>query len=242
VNGDMVFPTLVASLLPAGLRGIVVAGLMSALMSSLASLFNSSATLFTVDIYEKFRPGAPEKQLVLVGRVATVVVVFLGLIWIPVMKFVSSGGLYQYLQSVQSYLAPPITAVFLLGLFCKRINARGALWGLSLGFVLGMFKLTVQTLAGAGLLGETGFLASVGSLNFLYASGGLFLISVLVVVGASLTAPAQSAKEIEGLTFSSITPEQREENRRSWGAIDVAATVGVLVLVFGVYVYFSFWV
>jgi SSS family solute:Na+ symporter len=158
------------------------------------------------------------------------------------MKFVSSGGLYQYLQSVQGYLAPPITAVFRLGLFFKRINARGAVWGLCLGFGLGMLKLTVPTLAGAGLLGETGFLASVGSLNFLYASGWLFLISVLVVVGASLTAPAQSAKEIEGLTFSSITPEQREENRRSWGAIDVAATVGVLVLVFGVYVYFSFWV
>ncbi len=239
--GDMVFPTMVATLLPAGLRGIVVAGVLSALMSSLASLFNSSATLFTVDIYEKISPGASEKRLVFVGRVATVVVVVLGLIWIPVMKFISGGGLYQYLQSVQGYLAPPITAVFLLGLFFKRINARGALWGLSVGFVIGMTKLTVQALLGAGVISSGGLLGAIGELNFLYASGWLFLVSIAIVVGASLTAPAQPAEQIAGLTYGSLTPEQNEENRKSWGAVDVAASLGVMVLVFGVYVYFSFW-
>ncbi len=239
--GDMVFPTMVATLLPAGLRGIVVAGVLSALMSSLASLFNSSATLFTVDIYEKISPGASEKRLVFVGRVATVVVVVLGLIWIPVMKFISGGGLYQYLQSVQGYLAPPITAVFLLGLFFKRINARGALWGLSVGFVIGMTKLTVQALLGAGVISSGGLLGAIGELNFLYASGWLFLVSIAIVVGASLSAPAQPAEQIAGLTYGSLTPEQNEENRKSWGAVDVAASLGVMVLVFGVYVYFSFW-
>ncbi len=242
VTGDMVFPTMVASLLPAGLRGIVVAGVLSALMSSLASLFNSSATLFTVDIYEKINPGASEKRLVFVGRVATVVVVVLGLVWIPVMKFISGGGLYQYLQSVQGYLAPPITAVFLLGLFFKRINARGALLGLSVGFVLGMTKLTVQALHGAGVIASGGLLGAIGELNFLYASGWLFLLSVAVVVFGSLSAPAQPAEQIVGLTYGSMTPEQREENDDSWGALDVAASVGVMLLVLGVYVYFSFWI
>ena len=241
MNGDMVFPTMVASLLPAGLRGIVVAGLLSALMSSLASLFNSCATLFTVDIYEKLRPGRPEKELVRVGRIATGVVVGCGVIWIPVMKLVSSGGLYQYLQSVQGYLAPPITATFLLGLFFKRINARGAFAGLVTGFVLGMAKLTIQALDGSGVLGDSGLLHAIGSYNFLYASGWLFLISILVVVGASLTAPAQKAEQIAGLTYHSLTAEQKAGTRASWGAADLAGTAVVLALVLGVYVYFSFW-
>jgi len=241
MNGDLVFPTMVASLLPEGLRGIVVAGLLSALMSSLASLFNSCATLFTVDIYEKIRPGRPEQELVRVGRLATGTVVVLGVIWIPVMKHISAGGLYQYLQSVQGYLAPPITATFLLGLFFKRINARGAFAGLVTGFVLGMTKLTLQAFDGGGAFGDTGLLHAIGAYNFLYASGWLFLISIVVVVCVSLTAPAQPEAKIAGLTYHALTPEQRAETRASWGAPEVAATALVLALVLGIYVYFSFW-
>lgn len=241
LNGDAVFPTMVAHLLPQGLRGIVVAGLMSALMSSLASLFNSCATLFTVDIYNKLCPGQPDRQLVRVGRIATGVVVVLGILWIPVMKYVSGGGLYQYLQSVQGYLAPPITAVFLLGLFFPRINARGAFWGLVCGFVLGMTKLTLQALAGGDTLAAGGLLKTIGDYNFLYASGWLLLISVVIIVAASLTAPAQSPESIRGLTYSSTTPEQRAESRASWGVVDVVASVGVLGMVIGIYIYFSFW-
>ncbi|MBX3751318.1 MAG: sodium:solute symporter [Opitutaceae bacterium] len=241
VNGDMVFPTMVASLLPAGLRGIVVAGLLSALMSSLASLFNSCATLFTVDIYRKLRPDRSEAELVRVGRIATGFVVVLGIIWIPVMKLVSGGGLYQYLQSVQGYLAPPITATFLLGLFFRRINARGAFAGLTIGFAAGMAKLTLQALDGSGAFGDTGLLHAIGSYNFLYASGWLLLLSVVVVVGVSLTAPPPDAKQIEGLTYRSITPQQAAENRASWGTAEVVGTAGVLALVLGIYVYFSFW-
>ena len=126
LSGDHVFPTMVASLLPAGLRGLVVGALLAALMSSLSSLFNSSASLFTVDIYEKLRPAASEEHLVRVGRLATGGVVVLGMLWIPVMPLISQKGLYHYLQNVQGFLAPPITAVFLLGLFSRRINARGA--------------------------------------------------------------------------------------------------------------------
>ena len=151
-------------------------------------------------------------------------------------------GLYDYLQNVQGFLAPPITAVFLLGLFFKRINARGALWGLSAGFVLGMTKLTVQVLVGAGAIQSTGLLGAVAELNFLYASGWLFLVSILIIVVASYSAPAQPAEQIAGLTYFGLSPEQRAENRESWSAVDVAASVGVMALVVGIYVYFSFWV
>ena len=139
---DQAFPALMMSVLPAGLRGLVAAGLLAALMSSLASVFNSCSTLFTVDIYEKLRPGEPEKKLINVGRVATGIVVILGVAWIPVMQNIS-GVLYEYLQSVQSYIAPPITAVFLLGIFFKRINARGAMATLVSGLVIAVIRLTL---------------------------------------------------------------------------------------------------
>ncbi len=241
LRGDAVFPTMVATLLPAGLRGIVVAGLISALMSSLASLFNSCATLFTVDIYGKLRPGRPDRELVKVGRIATGVVVVLGILWIPVMPLISKGGLYEYLQAVQGYLAPPITAVFLLGLFNKRINARGAFAGLVIGFALGLLKLGLQAAAGSGALGESGVLYAFGTINFLYYSGMLFLVSVIVVIVASLTAPAPTAAQVAGLTYSAITKEQHDETRRSIGLADILGTIVVLGMVLGIYLYFSFW-
>jgi SSS family solute:Na+ symporter len=236
---DQVFPTMVATLLPGGLRGLVVAGLMAALMSSLSSLFNSTATLFTVDIYEKLRPGASERRYVTVGRIATLVVVALGLVWIPVMPLISAGGLYQYLQNVQSYLAPPITAVFLLGLSSGRINNRGAVLGLSVGFVLGMAKLVIQGLFGAGKIESPAVLAAIGDLNFLYFSGILFLICTVTIVAASLSSEPPDQARIAGLTFRTI---DRAAVRASWGAKDVAATVVVLALVAALYVYFSFWI
>jgi SSS family solute:Na+ symporter len=237
--GDRVFPTMVTALLPAGLRGLVVAGIMAALMSSLSSLFNSTAALFTVDIYDKLRPEATERQLVGVGRIATLVVVVLGLAWIPVMPLISKGGLYQYLQNVQSYLAPPITAVFLLGVFNSRINARGAVWGLSTGFVLGMMKLVTQAFFGNGKIESPALLAAIGDFNFLYFSGVLFLICVATIVLVSRTGELPDPKRIEGLTFASI---DRQTVRASWDGKDVAATVVVLGLVAAMYVYFSFWV
>jgi len=239
IIGDQVFPTMVTTLLPEGLRGLVVAALMAALMSSLSSLFNSTATLFTVDVYEKLRPGFTQAHLVTVGRIATVVVVALGLVWIPIMPLVSGGGLYQYLQNVQSYLAPPITAVFLLGLFSRRINNRGAVWGLSLGFVVGMGKLVVQAFFGAGKIESPTLLAAIGDFNFLYFSGLLFLFSVVTIVTASLTAASPNREHIDGLTFGTL---DKPAIRASWNARDVAGTAVVLALVAGIYIYFSFWI
>jgi SSS family solute:Na+ symporter len=240
-NGDQVFPTLVTSLLPSGVRGLVVACLMAALMSSLASLFNSAATLFTVDMYEKLRPGKSEKHLVMVGRIATCVVVVLGILWIPVMARVSGGGLYQYLQSVQGYLAPPITAVFLLGLLWKRINAHGAVWGLGAGFVLGMAKLTIQTFFGTGKLEQPALLAAIGDFNFLYATGLLFALSLAVVAAVSLATPAPAEAKWRGLTWQSVCAEAGDELKASWDLGNRLLSLLVLAIVVAVYLYFSFW-
>jgi len=243
IQGDQVFPTLVTRLLPTGIRGLIVACLLAALMSSLASLFNSSASLFTVDVYEKIRPGQSPKHLLNVGRVATTVVVGVGMIWIPVMKQISDGGLYQYLQSVQGYLAPPITAVFLLGLFWKRTNSAGATSALVIGFVLGMIKLTLQSFFGAaeGKASNPAFLAAIGDVNFLYATGVLMLISVVVMIVVSLMTPAPAEEKTRGLTYGSIHHLAGDEIHNSWDWGNKLMAGLILLLVGGMYLYFSFW-
>ncbi|MFP4172775.1 MAG: sodium:solute symporter [Candidatus Hydrogenedentota bacterium] len=242
VDGDQVFPTMVMTLLPAGLRGLVVGGLLAALMSSLSSLFNSTAALFTRDVYEKITPGRSDRHLVRVGRVATGVVVGLGILWIPVMPHVADLGLYHYLQNVQSYLAPPITAVFLLGLAWKRINAHGAVWGLSVGFVLGIAKLVIQALFGEGqTFEEPAFLAAFGDFNFLYYAGVLFAASIAVIIGVSLLTRAPDPAQIAGLTYGSRSEEQIQENRESRGMTDYVLTAIVLGGALTAYLYFSFW-
>jgi SSS family solute:Na+ symporter len=241
IKGDQVFPTLVTTLLPQGIRGLIVACLLAALMSSLASLFNSSASLFTVDIYEKLRPGQSERHLLTVGRIATTVVVGLGMIWIPVMAKISGGGLYQYLQSVQGYLAPPITAVFFLGLFWKRLNSHGATWGLAGGFVLGMTKLTIQAFFGSGKMEHPAFLAAIGDFNFLYATGLLFAASALLMIVASLLTPPPPEEKTHGLTYGSIHKEAAAEIKASWDLPNKLMALLILLLVGSMYLYFSFW-
>ena len=139
-NADAAFPTMVAKLLPAGIKGLVVCGILSALMSSLASLFNSSAMLFTIDFYKRFKPNTSEKNLVVIGQIATVVIVILGILWIPIMRSVGDV-LYAYLQDVQSVLAPGIAAAFLLGITWKRTSAKGGMWGLISGMIIGLTRL-----------------------------------------------------------------------------------------------------
>lgn len=242
IVGDQVFPTMVASLLPPVIRGLVVAGLMSALMSSLASLFNSCATLFTIDIYEKLKPGQSEKKLVNVGRIATVVVVGFGLLWIPIMKTIAekNSGLYVYLQQFQGYLAPPIFAVFILGLCWKRINSTGAFAGLLVGFIAGMFKLTVQTVVQAGESSE-GILATIGNYNGFYACGWLTLLSAAIVVVVSMLTPAPTEEKVKNLTFSTMSPESKKTWKDSIGIGDYLGTAAVLLIVALGYLYFTFW-
>ena len=239
IIGDQVFPTMVATLLPEGLRGLVVAGIIAALMSSLSSLFNSTATLFTLDIYKKIKPKVSEQKLVLIGRMATLVVVVFGLLWIPIMPMISKGGLYQYLQSVQGYLAPPITAVFLLGLFNSRINNKGATWGLSLGFFAGMLKLIIQAFFGKEKIANPELLAYIGDINFLYFSGILFLFCVLLICIVSYQTELPDENKIDGLTYQTI---DKEAIRKSWDQKDIYATGVILGLVLTIYLYFSFWI
>ena len=233
IDGDKVFPTLVQNLLPVGFRGLVVAGMIAALMSSLASLFNSVSTLFTVDVYQKLKPDTPARKLVTIGRTTTVVMTILGLLWLPIMKAIAGGGLYQYIQSVQSFLAPPIVAVFVMGLFWKRMNLRGAVWGLSLGFVLGMAKLGANALWG----GADGF----AFIQDFYFSGLLLITSIVIVVVASLSAPAPAEVNTKGLTFAGLDPAFKEENRASWNWVDVVSSIVVVGCVLAAYVYFWTW-
>ncbi len=233
LQSDAVFPTLVQRLLPVGFRGLVVAGMIAALMSSLASLFNSVSTLFTVDVYQKLKPQTPERKLVAIGRATTVVMTLLGLLWLPVMKAISGGGLYMYIQAVQSFLAPPIVAVFVMGLFWKRMNLRGAVWGLSLGFILGMLKLAANAIWG----NEYGWVL----IQDFYFSGILLAISIAIAAAASLTAPAPAPASLNGLNFHCLDDAFRKENRESWNWVDVCASCIVVGLVVCAYIYFWTW-
>src|SRR5437763_3660953 len=211
------FPMLVQYLLPPGLRGLVVAGLLSALMGSLAGVFNACSTLFTVDLYEKWRPGSSQHQLVRVGRMATAAMVLVALAWIPVIK--GASGLYTYLQAVQGYLAPPIFVVFFFGVFWKRLNAAGALWAMIIGFAVGIFRMIVDTPITLGLsqgYTEGSFLWIVNNIYFQYWSVLITVLSAIVMVGVSYMTPAPDYKKIQSLTFSTTTAEDRKRTRASW--------------------------
>jgi SSS family solute:Na+ symporter len=239
-SADAAFPTLVAKLLPAGFKGLVVCGILAALMSSLASLFNSSAMLFTIDFYKRFKPDTSEKKLLYVGRIATVVIVILGILWIPVMKSVGSV-LYNYLQDVQSVLAPGIAAAFLLGILSKKITPKGGMWGLIAGFIIGLTRLSAKVYytSAAGLTaGDNWFKYLFFDVNWLFFCGGMFLFCILVIIAVSMFTPAASALQIQGLTFGSTTPEQKAASRASWNKWDIFHTCVILLITVAFYIYF----
>ena len=233
---DQAFPVLMSNLLPSGMRGLVAAGLLAALMSSLASVFNSCSTLFTVDIYKKLKPQTPEKDLLRIGRMATFVVVILGILWIPIMANIS-GVLYEYLQKVQSYISPPIAAVFLLGIFYKRINARGALATLIAGFAIGALRMILEL--AKDRLPEGSLFYHLGAMNFLTFGAYFFLICVIIAITVSLTAPAEPSEKLRGLTFATLTHEQKSANKNSYNWVDIITSLVVLAMVIYVMVSFS---
>ena len=233
------FPMMVQYLLPPGLRGIVVAGLLSALMGSLAGVFNACSTLFTVDIYEKLRPKATQRELVHMGRVATGVMVLIAIMWIPVVR--GANSLYGYLQSVQGYLAPPIFVVFFLGVFWKRLNAQGCFWSMVAGFIIGIFRMAVDTPITLGLFPgytEGSFLWIINNINFQYFSILITLVSAIVMVVVSYMTAEPNPEQIRGLTFATATEEDRRRTRESWHWTDVAASAGVCICILGAYIYF----
>lgn len=238
-NADAAFPTLVSKLLPAGVKGIVVCGILAALMSSLASLFNSSAMLFTIDFYKRFRPNTPEKKLVVIGQVATVVIVLLGILWIPIMRSVGDV-LYAYLQDVQSVLAPGIAAAFLLGICWKRASAKGGMWGLLAGMIIGLTRLGAKvyySTVGA-TAGDSLFKYLFYDLNWLFFCGWMFLFCLLVVIVVSYCTEAPSQEKIKGLVFGTSSPEQRAETRASWNMWDIIHTCIILAITIAFYWYF----
>ncbi len=250
VECQAAFPLMVTKVLPQGVRGIVVAGLLSALMSSLAGVFNASSTLFTMDLYQKFQPKASQHQLVWIGRIATACMVLIGLAWVPVIR--GAEGLYHYLQSVQGYLAPPIFVVFFFGVFMKRLNAKGCLSALVVGFILGVFRLAVDTPVALKdtpffqqMFGtfegytEGSFLWIINHIYFQYYSLSIFIVSVAVMIGVSYLTKAPDLEQIKGLTYGTVTDQHRAESRASWSWMEVTASAVVLVAILAAYLYFT---
>ena len=237
-NADAAFPTLVAKLLPAGVKGLVVCGILAALMSSLASLFNSSAMLFTIDFYKRFKPETPEKKLVVIGQIATVVIVVLGILWIPVMRSVGDV-LYTYLQDVQSVLAPGIAAAFLLGIAWKRTSALGGMWGLISGMVVGLTRLGAKVYySNVQDAADSTFKYLFYDLNWLFFCGWMLLFCIIVVIVVSLCTEAPSEEKIKGLVFGTSTEEQILATRKSWNKWDVIHTIIILAITAAFYYYF----
>jgi len=233
---DQAFPVLMSNLLPAGLRGLVAAGLLAALMSSLASVFNSVSTLFTIDIYKKLHPLTPEKKLVRTGQIATLIVVMVGIIWIPIMSNIS-GVLYEYLQSVQTYVAPPIAAVFIMGIFYKRINAQGAFVTLIMGLLLGFSRIFLEIISDSLTPGS--LLHTLGTISYLSFGAWFFLLCVVTVVVVSWATPKPEEVQIENLTFQTITDEERKKSRSALSIIDIALSLLVIFVVLAVMMWFN---
>ncbi len=239
-NPQAAFPTLISNLLPVGLRGLVLAGMLSALMSALASLFNSTATLFTVDFYKRIKPDSTEKHLVFVGRCATVAVIALGMLWIPFLQSLGNGSLYGYLQLVQSLLAPSIAAVFMLGIFSKGVTPISGLVGIVTGFVLGMSRLALVVASdeAAKTGGDLGALQAFVDLNWLYFSFLLFVFTCFIIFVTSLVTPKASPEKLAGLTYGSVTAADKAEDKSGHGPWEIFHSFVVVGLVIAIYIYF----
>ena len=231
---DQALPTLVAALMPDGLRGVVVAGLLAALMSSLSAVFNSCSTLITWDVYKKLNPTASERRLVVIGQASTAVLVGLGLLWIPLMRLIS-GQIYQYLQSVQAYIAPPIAAVFLLGILWRRVNAQGAMAALLTGFVLGVARLIAEL----NRDGLSGWLHTYATINFLHFAVLLFVICTVMLIGVSLVTPPPTPDKVDGITFDMTARSAEGPRGRGWRRADLVLSVLLAAFVGGIWLYFS---
>ena len=234
---DGAFAMMVKNILPMGIKGIVTIGFVCALVASLAAFFNSCATLFTEDFYKPMKQGKSEEHYVLVGRIATVVVVLLGLAWMPVMM--SMGNLYSYLQDIQSLIAPAMVAVFTLGIFSKKITPKAGEWGLIGGFVIGMLRLVTNVLTESGKANMTGWFWEnttwFWQTNWLIFECWLLVFIIIMMIIISFVTPAPSKAQVDAITF---TPEYRKQISQSWGVWDIVGTLGVIACCAAFYWYF----
>ena len=234
---DGAFAMMVKNILPAGVKGLVTIGFICALVASLAAFFNSCATLFTEDFYKPMKKGMSESHYVFVGRVATVVVVILGLAWMPIMM--NMGNLYSYLQDIQSLIAPAMVAVFTLGIFSKRITPKAGEWGLIGGFLIGMLRLLTNVITNSGKAVMDGafweYTTWFWQTNWLIFEVWLLVFIIVLMVVVSMFTPKPSAEQIEAITF---TKDYKASILKSWNKWDVIATLGVIALCAAFYVYF----
>ena len=237
-NADQALPTLITEFLPMGLKGLAIAGLLAALMSSLSSAFNSSSTLLTIDFYQKYRPNATEEDLVKFGRIATIVLVVVSLGWIPFMNALMGGGIFHYLQSIQAYISPPIAAVFLLGLFYKWINARGAIIALWTGFAVGIFRLVMEFMSNNKTIqvSEHSALGYFLDINFLHFALFLFIFCAAILMLVSKLTSPQDPKTLQLVTFQKST----SSSSFKWST-DVGLTIALIALVLILWLVFSPW-
>ena len=241
-KADRAFPMLVKTLLPVGLKGLVAGGLMAALMSSLASVFNSCSTIFTIDIYKKLKPEKSEKSLLQIGKIATGFIVLLGIIWIPIMEKIGGGVMYQYLQNVQSYIAPPVTAVFLLGIIWKRVNSSAAITTLLAGFVLLVLRLGSEIFYQSEISSNqvvSNLMYDFATINFAHMAIFMFIFSVILCVSVSLVTSPPDYKLIIGLSFGTLTDQQKQDQRNSYDKVDVFLSILLVILVIGILCYFT---
>jgi SSS family solute:Na+ symporter len=227
-NGNQIYdsalPLMIMALLPAGLKGLVIAGLLAALMSSLSSVFNSCSTLFTLDIYKNFYPDCPDKKLVKVGQITTIVLVVAGLAWIPMLELIE-GGLFRKLQSIQAYIAPPIAAVFLFGLLNRRLNSKGALFAMLAGAGIGVLRLTLELNKGA----LSGFWFQFADINFLHFALLLFAICSAILMSVSYMTPKENFDS--SLTLVNVDTKLTKSN--------LVLTLGLLALVVIIWIWFA---
>ena len=246
---DFAYPTLVLNLLPVGLVGLVMAALLAAVMGAMSSVFNSASTLVTLDFYKKLRPEVSERQLVNFGRIATGIMVLLGLLWVPFIKYISNQ-LYIYLQSVQAYISPPIAACFIFGILWPRLNGAGAITSLLVGFVMGATRFVLELADRAGSHFQSPVIRWLVDMNFLHYAIFMFVVCSAVLIFVSMTAPAPDRKRLAGLTFATVDekietipvggPPQRKPARETpmEQRINVFFSLLLLATVIGLWVYF----
>ena len=241
-KSDNAFPMLVKTLLPAGLKGLVAGGLMAALMSSLASVFNSCSTIFTIDIYKKLKPKESEANLLRVGKLATTIIVILGILWIPIMQKIGGGVMYQYLQNVQSYIAPPVAAVFLLGIIWKRVNSKAAISTLIVGLFLLFLRLGSEIYFQTEINSNkviNNWLFVFATVNFSHMAILMFIFSLILCSVISLLSEVPDYNKITGLTFGTLTEKQKSGRTKTYGNIDIILSAILIVVVIIIFIKFN---
>lgn len=246
---DFAYPTLILNLLPTGLVGLVMAALLAAVMGAMSSVFNSASTLVTLDFYKKIRPQASEGQLVNFGRIATGIMVLLGLLWVPFIHLISSQ-LYIYLQSVQAYISPPIASCFVLGILWPRLNGSGAITSLLTGFVLGATRFVLE-LADRGTGGQftSPAVRWIIDMNFLHYAIFMFVVCSIVLVAVSLMSKAPERAQLAGLTFATVddkldttavsAPQRKPAHETpAERGINIVFSLLLLATVIGLWIYF----